>query len=158
MVVISCLDVFFLECFGGTHSVSCLDRFKESTMTQDTRELEQRLRDFAEANARLGNYVASDLVEWQAADALRDAREEIERWHAAVDGLHETQTILNDRATSAEAALEEMRTLLREIWDETNRIHDSAPWPQKYAAPYGPIAKIPKALGLFPSPPDAEKE
>lgn len=43
-------------------------------------------------------------------------------------------------------AFTELQSAAQKVCDETNRIHDTKPWPLKYHAPYGAIAELMKVL------------
>lgn len=44
-------------------------------------------------------------------------------------------------------AFSELQVAAQKVVDETDRIHDGSPWPQKYRAPYGAITDLRKLLG-----------
>jgi hypothetical protein len=44
------------------------------------------------------------------------------------------------------AAFAELQAAAQRVVDETDRIHDSEPWPVKYRAPYGAIVELRQLL------------
>jgi hypothetical protein len=44
------------------------------------------------------------------------------------------------------AAFSELQAAAQKVVDETDRIHDSEPWPRKYRAPYGAIVELRELL------------
>lgn len=40
----------------------------------------------------------------------------------------------------------ELQAAAQKVVDETDRIHDNKPWPQKYGAPYGAITELRQLL------------
>lgn len=44
------------------------------------------------------------------------------------------------------SAFAELQAAAQKVVDETDRIHDSEPWPVKYRAPYGAIVELRQLL------------
>ena len=44
------------------------------------------------------------------------------------------------------SAFAELQAAAQKVVDETDRIHDSEPWPTKYRAPYGAIVELRQLL------------
>lgn len=44
------------------------------------------------------------------------------------------------------SAFAELQSAAQKVVDETDRIHDSEPWPVKYRAPYGAIVELRQLL------------
>lgn len=50
------------------------------------------------------------------------------------------------RYTRLMSAFAELQAAAQKVVDETDRIHDSEPWPVKYRAPYGAIVELRQLL------------
>lgn len=50
------------------------------------------------------------------------------------------------RYERTQAAFAELQTAADKVVTETDRIHDSEPWPVKYRAPYGAIVELRQLL------------
>ena len=56
------------------------------------------------------------------------------------------QTDAEKRHNHLLKAFGELQAAAQKVCDETDRIHDNSPWPQKYRAPYGAIVELRQLL------------
>jgi len=98
------------------------------------------------------NYASCSCSIWRG-PVRSTLGEAVNDWvaHVLADRVRETSwsSLIGRLFRPSASAMQMLIELQRAAWDvvnETDRIHDGSPWPQKYRAPYGAITELRRLL------------